>query len=680
MALPAASLFEVPPIRSTDKKSYAFMVADLARSGLIPDDINAYPIKPHDLTRVPAYVIPFHNNPKMWTTRYDQAANKYIGPKGISDIWLPPQVTFEQLKQAQTIWVIEGEKKAAKFYKQFRLPTIGLRGCYGFCTTAYSNDGQSLLHPSLISILDAGKILKVIFDADLASKIDVQYAAVRLAKLVGTMYVGAEFYKTPEGKGADDWLVACPEGKITDLEVIPEINLQDTWKQIYKDTGCVMRTKDGVPVAPRTTESNAALLISHIYADKLSTDVYHGYIYDDQPINDIDMLRNKILVQLQRETQCDWSPRNIQIGLAITLANKQTNILADFIRALPWDGTSRLNTWASQYIETSTPMYTNEWGRLLITSMVLRILQPGSRVDYMYTLCGAQGIGKTTFFQELAEINKRSYYNQLRHVNRGGNGESLTEEEIFKASVLVDLDEGVYQKKADAEEVKSLITRPKGAVRQLYTKTIQEYPRACVFVSTGNKLNMLKDATGARRFMNITASKIHRMPNEVKYQLFAEVVAHEKELRKSDWYIINCEDETTDYELTEHEKSLSIQERHNIQYTQTDVLTEYLMHLFDNTKNMAMHIKTGAAFINVSYLNCQAQMSNLPLSSKAWLATKVAELAASPTFPFKLIYYRLRKPQLRFPNDNILQQYVDGMPTETIRDEKMFNGYLVQRK
>lgn len=147
-AQPVVSL--VRPLCIEDPDSVAFMLRDLERSGLLPHDIAAYPIQKQGMGVVPAYCIPYHDE-RMYRIRYDRDIDKYTQPKNLRDVWWPPRIDLQSYRSATTIFIIEGEKKAAKFHKQWPgLAVFGIGGCHN---ALIKNDGAKRLLDPILSVL-----------------------------------------------------------------------------------------------------------------------------------------------------------------------------------------------------------------------------------------------------------------------------------------------------------------------------------------------------------------------------------------------------------------------------------------------------------------------------------------------------------------------------------------------
>ena len=91
--------------------------ADLARSGLTPQDINAEEPPPNHITTAPGYIIPYHllngqrhpvmQRTKLYTPRDDGA--KYIQPTGITYPYFAPKVDWLKLRSAKYKLIVHGE-------------------------------------------------------------------------------------------------------------------------------------------------------------------------------------------------------------------------------------------------------------------------------------------------------------------------------------------------------------------------------------------------------------------------------------------------------------------------------------------------------------------------------------------------------------------------------------------
>ncbi|CCM78035.1 hypothetical protein BN77_1009 [Rhizobium mesoamericanum STM3625] len=68
----------------------------------------------------------------------------------------------------------------------------------------------------------------------------------------------------------------------------------------------------------------------------------------------------------------------------------------DWLSGLRWDGRERLPELFSCYFGAESTEYTRAIGRMMMLSMVARVMEPGCQADYMVVLEGSQGAGKSS--------------------------------------------------------------------------------------------------------------------------------------------------------------------------------------------------------------------------------------------------------------------------------------------
>lgn len=122
----------------------------------------------------------------------------------------------------------------------------------------------------------------------------------------------------------------------------------------------------------------------------------------------------------------------------------------DFLKSLEWDGVERLDTLLVDYLGAEDCPYTRAVTRKAFTAAVARIMRPGCKFDYVLTLAGPQGRGKSTL------INKMScgwYTDSLAGI---GTKEAY---EGIQGFWLVELGELAAMKKTEIEVTKNFISK-----------------------------------------------------------------------------------------------------------------------------------------------------------------------------------------------------------------------------
>ena len=195
----------------------------------------------------------------------------------------------------------------------------------------------------------------------------------------------------------------------------------------------------------------------------------------------------------------------------------------DYLEGLVWDGTPRLEKAVIDYVgaedDDLTRLITKTW----MVGAVARIYRPGCKFDYCLILAGAQGVGKSTFFEVLGG----EWYN--------GNLNAMSSDkqslEQLRGSWLFELQELDGMKRHEASSVKAFITNKTDKYRGAYKENTDEFPRQCVFGGTTNEAAFLKDDTGDRRFWPVRIDPDLRTVDDVRDalrrdrdQLWAEAV------------------------------------------------------------------------------------------------------------------------------------------------------------
>lgn len=163
----------------------------------------------------------------------------------------------------------------------------------------------------------------------------------------------------------------------------------------------------------------------------------------------------------------------------------------DYLDSCSWDGTPRLETLLIDYLGAEDNEYIRAVTRKALTAAVARIYQPGCKFDYMLTIRGRQGLGKSALIGKLggewfsdtfSTIQGKEAYEQVMGV------------------WIMEVGELAGMRKAEAETIKLYISKQSDRFRPAYGRRLQEFPRQCIFIGTTNETQFLRDTTGNRRF------------------------------------------------------------------------------------------------------------------------------------------------------------------------------------
>lgn len=209
----------------------------------------------------------------------------------------------------------------------------------------------------------------------------------------------------------------------------------------------------------------------------------------------------------------------ITAALMIIFDKCQYHPVKEYLNSLPpWDGEERIKKILPHFLGVEDNDYTRKAFRMALTACVARVFQPGIKYDYVLTLVGKEGTGKSTIFNKLGG----EWFSDNFESPSGKEGkEQVIGVWIMEISELA----GMY--KADLERIKSYITTRTDRFRPAYGKNVIEVPRQCVFFATTNNVDFLRGNTGNRRFLPISVR-----PEFIKEKVFSGFT---EELRGQVW-------------------------------------------------------------------------------------------------------------------------------------------------
>ncbi|MGC4088662.1 MAG: virulence-associated E family protein [Polyangiaceae bacterium] len=194
-----------------------------------------------------------------------------------------------------------------------------------------------------------------------------------------------------------------------------------------------------------------------------------------------------------------FTPKIEDVKRAVaTVARKNSfHPVREYLKALEWDGTKRLDTVLRTYFSTADTEYTSAVGAKFMIAAVARVMGPWPvKADDMLILQGAQGRGKSTGLRALfgdAWFSDTSidFSNKDAYI-------------VLRSKWCIEIAELDGFDRADAKRVKAFLSSPVDNYRAPFGESNQDWPRQCVFAGTTNEEQFLADRTGNRRYWPVS--------------------------------------------------------------------------------------------------------------------------------------------------------------------------------
>jgi predicted P-loop ATPase len=172
----------------------------------------------------------------------------------------------------------------------------------------------------------------------------------------------------------------------------------------------------------------------------------------------------------------------------------------EYLDALVWDGTPRLEAWLLRYLGAEDNTYHRAVGPRWLISAVARIYVPGCKADCALILEGPQGIRKSSALMALAAPWFTDRLSDLSSKDAAMETRGVWIIEIAELDTMG---------RAEVSTVKAFMSRTQDRFRPPYGKRLVDLPRQCVFAGSVNpEGGYLKDPTGGRRFWPVVCSTI----------------------------------------------------------------------------------------------------------------------------------------------------------------------------
>lgn len=357
----------------------------------------------------------------------------------------------------------------------------------------------------------------------------------------------------------------------------------DTFKEDAPDLELLFNMVKGEKIYTMNTENICRILRHHSkFKNTLQYDAFKNSVEIKKKIKDIEKW-----VQFE-----DYDVINIQTAISVmfpffsrisknTVADAISSIFrentidsaSDYITALKWDGTARLDTWLMSTYGTPDDIYHRAVGSNWMKGLIKRIIEPGCKFDYVLVLEGEQGLKKSTSLGVIGTVYKDQPSWHVETTMSPDNKDFFMQ---FQGKAIIEFSEGETLSRTEVKKMKAIITTQSDKYRPAYGRYSQDFPRRCVFAMTTNQTEYLKDETGNRRWLPVSCVGVANIEwlQENRDQLFAE--AYQR-------VIIDNE---TIYEFPE-EETQNMQSSRRVHNANQDLIADWYFNKLTETDRLA---------------------------------------------------------------------------------------------
>ncbi|MEH1824464.1 MAG: VapE domain-containing protein [Nostoc sp.] len=455
---------------------------------------------------------------------------KYIGATGANTAPLFLNTGIEDFwkgileDKSQPIIITEGAKKAGAGIT-LGIPTISIPG-----VTTCRKFGR--LHYWLESFAGFGRTFYLCFDADIVEKRPVQNALISLARDLSATGSKVMIISLPDIslKGMDDFIAT--KGGNEFRKLIEEATTIEEWKKEL-DEKRKAEEFDFDGEERKSKLYRAYKIVQQGWGDSIRLNLLKKQIELDDSTMDLDQLKFDIAETFDIDTSKEDS---LSIVMAIAKRSAYSPVV-DYLNSLaeryPNPDTSILDNFAFKYFGSADPLH-NTYIRKTLIAAVARARQPGCKADDACILVGAQGLRKSTFWQELFGVDW--FTDELSDSNE--------KDELMKLHQFWGLElpeiEHIYKRK-DVGSIKKFLSSRTDAFRYPYDRQIKEQPRSCILVGTSNEQELLNDPTGNRRFLIIPVNKMIPVDELIRDRDLIWAAANHLYQMGHQWYLTHAE-------------------------------------------------------------------------------------------------------------------------------------------
>ena len=240
-------------------------------------------------------------------------------------------------------------------------------------------------------------------------------------------------------------------------------------------------------------------------------------------LDDLNNIPSEVIDDWREMYETEVGADKVKLYLNRELAKNHRNPVLDWIHEKPWDGQDRVDT-AINCLGHITPLERTLAKKWLAGAVaILHNGEDGTTfgTEGVLTLVGAQGIGKTSWFNLLFP-NGRKWFKDGAAIDVE-NKDSLLQLTQFWCIELGEVDDTTRK---DQSRLKAVITADGDYLRQPYREYAESTDRHCAICASVNREDYLRDETGNRRWWTVMlADRVDRRTMEALdiQQLWAQL-------------------------------------------------------------------------------------------------------------------------------------------------------------
>lgn len=205
----------------------------------------------------------------------------------------------------------------------------------------------------------------------------------------------------------------------------------------------------------------------------------------------------------------------LEKALSVVFEKHLFHPVREYLEKQQWDGIERVDQLLVEYMGAEDDEFTRAVTRKALVAAVARVFDPGCKFDYVLTLIGDEGKGKSSLFAALGGHWFSDTFNL--HMIQGKEAY-----EQIRGAWIIEIAELSGMAKAEVERVKAFISARVDRYRPAWGRIVTNFPRQNVFFATTNQPDFLRSQTGNRRFWPVPIS-----PENATRRVFSDLTADE---------------------------------------------------------------------------------------------------------------------------------------------------------